>query len=706
MTSQDAQRQAVSPFHTGEQSIQEKLGVREQMERFGSRVIRDHMPDQHREFYQQLPFIFAGFVDNEGWPWASILCGQPGFVHSDSPYTLSIDTTPLCGDPLLEALQSDLHIGLLGIELPTRRRNRLTTHVESYHSNNIRLRVDQSFGNCPQYIQTRSIRWRSPHARSENLAHVKTAFGNTLDDKAIKLISESDTFFVASSSGHQSKDPQASASFGADVSHRGGQPGFIKVAADGTLTIPDFPGNNHFNTFGNFECFPKAGLLFLDFETGDVLSLTGRVSLHWDKDEIAYFDNATRYWRFHLEKGCWLHHALPFKLSLEQYSSNTLLSGTWSKAESQRKAAQEKDLWLPYSITRIETESERIKSFYLEARGHTPARFQAGQFLTIKVPIDDTNQVRTYTVSSSPAEAHYRISVKRENRSSRDPNSLGIVSHYLHTAVEPGDIIFAKAPQGTFKLQEHTDQPLLLIAGGVGITPMIAMIRHTLNETFRTRMPRQIILIAAARNAKQRAFYQELKSLSSAASGMLRVYWVLSEPEPHLKPGLDFQHKGRISKELLQAILPLDNYASYLCGPSGFMQTSYDLLLDLGVSDQQIHTEAFGPSSLKRQIPQPEEQQSQSNPAEEALVHFIDSQVEQLWTPQQGTLLEFAESHGLNPDFSCRSGQCGACKVILESGTVSYATPPSIELAANEVLLCCAQPAKSEEQENMIGLRA
>jgi predicted pyridoxine 5'-phosphate oxidase superfamily flavin-nucleotide-binding protein len=146
-----------SPFHAGEQAIQEKMGVREQMERFGSRVIRDHMPDQHRDFFGKLPFVFAGHADDKGWPWASILFGQPGFIESNDNTTIQINALPVGGDPLGDSLKEGTRIGLLGIELPTRRRNRLSTHIKAFTADQIQLEVDQSFGNCPQYIQTRDL---------------------------------------------------------------------------------------------------------------------------------------------------------------------------------------------------------------------------------------------------------------------------------------------------------------------------------------------------------------------------------------------------------------------------------------------------------------------------------------------------------------------------------------------------------------------
>ena len=220
-----------SPFHRGEQQVQQQQGVREQMERFGSRVIRDHMPDQHREFYQQLPFVFVGHADKAGWPWASILFNDPGFISSRDDKTLDIHCAPVTGDPLADSLQEGTRLGLLGIDLPSRRRNRLAAHIIESSVDHIQLAVDQSFGNCPQYIQTRELE----RVERETMPATSVEEITELDERARTLIQQSDTFFVASSVSNGSGE----ASEGADVSHRGGRPGFIRVDNANTLTIPD-----------------------------------------------------------------------------------------------------------------------------------------------------------------------------------------------------------------------------------------------------------------------------------------------------------------------------------------------------------------------------------------------------------------------------------------------------------------------------------
>ena len=679
-----------SPFHRGEQAIQQQLGVREQMERFGSRVIRDHMPEQHRDFYQQLTFIFVGHADAQGWPWASILFNQPGFIDSPDNKTLTLNTQPVEGDPLADTLIAGTRLGLLGIDLPSRRRNRLAAHIIDSSDQHINLQVDQAFGNCPQYIQSREL----VRLEDKALPELTVKQLQKLDQRAQALIANSDAFFVASYVSNNSGE----ASEGADVSHRGGRPGFIRIDNDSTLTIPDYLGNNHFNTFGNFSENAKAGLLFLDFESGHVLTLTGTVEILWDSPDTEHFEGAERLWQFHIDHGRWIENGLPLRWKMDQYSANTLLTGTWAEAEEKRQAEAKRDQWLPYVVSDIIEESSVIKSFYFSPENHAVPSFKPGQFLTVKLPIDGKEAIRTYTVSSAPADATLRISVKRE-LALNDKVPDGLFSNFIHNQLAIGDTLYAKAPSGSFTFDAAEQRPAVLLAGGVGITPMVSMARHALTEGLRTRSTRPTTLICSATNREQRAFFEELEHIESQSGGAIRSFWSLSEVDKSMLPGRDYHQHGRISAQLLQAILPLDDYEFYLCGPASFMQSMYDMLRLLGVSDARIFAEEFGPASLQREVDQSSQKFESVPQATEAIVEFTDSGVEQAWSTKDGNLLDFAESHGLTPEFGCRSGQCGSCKTQLLSGAVSYLTEPSSPLQADEVLLCCAVPAAVEGQD-------
>ncbi|MBW4468018.1 MAG: pyridoxamine 5'-phosphate oxidase family protein [Pegethrix bostrychoides GSE-TBD4-15B] len=301
-----------SPFHAGERAIQAQLGVQERLDRQGRRVIRDYLLEQHQQFFAQLTYVIIGTVDAEGRPWVSILVGEPGFLASPDPYRLNITAHPLFGDPLADQLTAGVDIGLLGIELHTRRRNRLNGYVTNVYSDGFQVQVRQSFGNCPQYIQARRFEWHKPDLTLPQLAH---RF-NRLAELEQAMITASDTFFIATA--YQSES--AGAASGIDVSHRGGNPGFVRIDSDQTLTIPDFSGNLHFNTFGNLALNPRAGLLFIDFEQGNLLYLVGTAEVIWQGEEIAAYAGAERLLRFRLEQGIWVEHSLPLRGSPPEFS--------------------------------------------------------------------------------------------------------------------------------------------------------------------------------------------------------------------------------------------------------------------------------------------------------------------------------------------------------------------------------------------------
>ncbi len=691
----DGSNKEGSPFHAGEQAVQERMGVRAEMERFGRKVIRDHMPEQHRGFFEQLPYLTIGHVDQKGWPWATMLAGCPGFLKSPDANSLVIDAILHPSDPLARGLVEGAPWGLLGIELASRRRNRLNAHISKVSDSGMELTVDQSFGNCPQYIQTRAYEFiRDPSVPLQGSAEPFV----TLDEAATKLIQSADTLFV-SSYVTEKHDPRIE---GVDVSHRGGRPGFVRIEGD-TLTIPDYTGNFHFNTLGNFISNPKAGLLFLDFESGEMLMLTGTVEIIWDGPEVDAFSGAERAWTFKLDHGVRLHDALPIRWSFGEFSPNSLVTGTWADAEATLVAEAQRDAWHPYRVVRVEDESDVIRSFYLEPEdGGSLLSFDPGQYLTIKVTPPDAKKpvIRTYTVSSAPSDKLYRISVKREPARS-DELSPGLMSNHLHDFIKPGDIIEAKAPRGEFTIDAVEARPAVLLAGGVGITPMISMVRHMTHEGLRTRHTRPVTLIHSAQTTKQRAFFDEANAISRHSNGAVRYLSVVDRPAADEEPGVDFNGTGRITADILRQALSFDDHDFFLCGPPPFMQGLYDTLRDLGVRDKRIFAEAFGPASLNRK---PDaniiEEYPELAEAEEALVRFDASEFEQRWCKGDGTLLELAEDHGLSPDYGCRSGACGSCAVKIKQGAVTYRSKPSATPPEGHALICCSVPATG--QENLV----
>lgn len=289
-------------------------------------MIRAFMPDQHREFFETLPFVLIGSIDDGGQPWASMLIGAPGFARSPDPETLMIFAQPAAGDPLQGALREGAALGVLGIELPTRRRNRMNGHVGELGTRGFSLTVDQSFGNCPKYISARSpeIVDGSPPPAAPQLE------ASQLSDAAVACIAASDTCFLASASAREiaSGDRRE----GVDVSHRGGKPGFVRADRTGagtTLWMPDFAGNNAFNTLGNLARYPRAGLLFPDFDRGDVLLLACDAEIRWEGEDLTHFAGAERLVVFRVRSGLYFRNFMPFRWTAPVPGPQSDKTGTW-----------------------------------------------------------------------------------------------------------------------------------------------------------------------------------------------------------------------------------------------------------------------------------------------------------------------------------------------------------------------------------------
>jgi predicted pyridoxine 5'-phosphate oxidase superfamily flavin-nucleotide-binding protein len=307
----EAERDGV--FHPGELAAQARAGVGSP----GSGGIRPFMPDQHREFFALLPYLFLATVDDDGWPVATVLTGEAGFVRSPDPTTLSVAARPREGEPGGELFRPGQPFGALGLDFATRRRNRVNGVIAEAGEGGLTLRVLQSFGNCPQYIQTRAV---EPGPASTIPAET-IAFPAP---DALAQIARADTLFVATVAGGRNG--------GVDISHRGGLPGFVKVSGE-VLTIPDFRGNRFFNTLGNLVLDPRAALLFVDFETGDLLHLQGRAEIDWDAPSGgAWPEGVQRQWRLRVERAWRRPAALPLRWAFGDYAPTSLATAAWNAA--------------------------------------------------------------------------------------------------------------------------------------------------------------------------------------------------------------------------------------------------------------------------------------------------------------------------------------------------------------------------------------
>jgi len=294
-------------FHAGEQVLQQRAGSREQLALLGPRIVRDHMPDQHRELFAQLPTLLLATLDAQGRPQATMLAGPPGFISSPDPRSLLIAQAQDAEDPVLRALRPGVPVGVLGLQPHTRRRNRMNGLVAGWDADGLVLAVKQSFGNCPKYIQAREPLPRA----AEGQRPPARILGPGLDAAARALIARSDTLFIASASA---RPEAATQSEGVDVSHRGGPPGFVEIEtlADGGLLLglADYPGNQFFMTLGNLSLNPAAGLLFVDHEDGGLLHLSADAQIAW-AGEHAWL-------RLHVRGGLWRPGVLPWQWTAPQ----------------------------------------------------------------------------------------------------------------------------------------------------------------------------------------------------------------------------------------------------------------------------------------------------------------------------------------------------------------------------------------------------
>ncbi|MDQ2066021.1 2Fe-2S iron-sulfur cluster-binding protein [Xinfangfangia sp. CPCC 101601] len=338
-------------------------------------------------------------------------------------------------------------------------------------------------------------------------------------------------------------------------------------------------------------------------------------------------------------------------------------------------------------------ESSLITSIYLEAEdGSVLPSFRPGQFLVFKFPAENDKGyvLRNYSLSGAPDDQmRYRISVKREPAAGPDL-PVGFGSNHLHDQVEIGDVLSVEGPRGEFVLDEQSDRPVVLLSGGVGLTPMVSML-HALAQ----RSERRALFVHACENGDVHALRREVDAVIGQRAGLAAHYRYRMPLDADRSAG-HFHGEGVITREVLQELLCLDDYEFYLCGPPGFMQAVYQTLRGLGVAKDRIAYEFFGPATvLDTEVKPIVAAAPVAAPAEagEAItVEFRKSGITVAWDDATGSILDLAENAGLTPDFSCRAGICGTCVARSLSGEVSYFEDPLDEMGEGEVLLCCSRP--------------
>lgn len=335
----------------------------------------------------------------------------------------------------------------------------------------------------------------------------------------------------------------------------------------------------------------------------------------------------------------------------------------------------------------LEDTDSRICSFYLApVDGEPLPPFKPGQFITFRLPTDSETLTRCYSLSDRPRSDYYRVTIKRvppPNKATGLPP--GRSSSFFHDHITSGSRLQVKTPAGQFHLDQDSDRPLVLIGGGIGITPLLSMLEHLLENG----SERGIWLFYGVRNSREAVMPQQLGNLAQQHPNF-HLHICCSQPLEGDSEGVNYLHHGRVDIDLLRRTLPLAGYQFYLCGPQPMMQSLVSGLEALGIPPADIHCEAFGPASLPGRQPA-----TRNPPPENAIAHqvyFSRSGRRVTWQTGAGSLLELAEAEEIEVDSGCRAGGCGACQTRIESGEVHYEEQPDADIESGHCLLCTSTP--------------
>ena len=343
----------------------------------------------------------------------------------------------------------------------------------------------------------------------------------------------------------------------------------------------------------------------------------------------------------------------------------------------------------------MEDACSSICSFFLVPEDKKPLpAFLPGQFLTFRLDLPTATggreQIsRCYSLSDAPSPDYYRVSIKRAPPPLGSHVAPGRSSNYFHDYVTIGSILRVRAPSGHFNI-DRSDEPLVLIGGGIGITPVLSM----LNWCLANQPGREVWLFYGVRNGREVVMKSHLDALALSHTNFhLRVCF--SAPQPEDEAGRDYQHLGRIDIKLLRTQLPAKLYHFYICGPTPMLESLVPALKDCKVPDTHIHFEAFGPSSIKRRSAKDSVIDAQNEAAKAIFVNFAQSGKQLQWPPLAGSLLELAEAQGISVNSGCRVGSCGSCQTKILSGEVAYRQPPDYDPEPGTCLLCVCSPKTS-----------
>lgn len=340
------------------------------------------------------------------------------------------------------------------------------------------------------------------------------------------------------------------------------------------------------------------------------------------------------------------------------------------------------DGYRKFRIIKKIKETESISSFYLVPNDDKPLpTFFPGQYLTfqLKIPGQAKPVVRCYSLSDSPHPDQFRVTIKREMPPKDNPDAPpGLVSNFFHGSLNVNSIVDIRTPRGHFFLDIKKNKPVVLLAGGVGITPVLSM----LNAIVALGIKRETWFFLGVINKKEHVMQEHLETVANENENV-RLHVCYSKPDPSNVEGQDYHHKERVSVDLLKRLLPSNNYDFFICSPPGMVKALREDLAAWGVPKDKINFEAFGSETVK-------ECNTQEVPDVE--VTFAKSGKTIPWDPKMNSLLDFAEANGINMDSGCRGGNCGSCLTAVTKGSVNYISEPGSEPEAGSCLTCISVP--------------
>lgn len=596
------------PFHQGELAVQTKLGVSDTAHSNGA-VITKRIPGAALNFIAQQSMVILGSTDINARIWTSAIFGPSGFIEALDTATVKIDfsnTSISNTDPFWSNIQSNAQLGIIVIELGSRRRLRINGQIEKVSEHIYHINIDQAYPNCPQYIQRRHIL----HAKKEtHINKIPDICGCNLNSNQNNTIENADTFFVSS----------AHPDHGNDVSHRGGKPGFVQIINKNKLRIPDYPGNSMFNTLGNFEVNPNAGLVFIDFTNKKILQLTGQAKILWHIENTDIETAGTlRYWQFDIES--WRESTIAFDIEWEYLDASPHNPEISGKATTEATHLQLK-------VEKITQQSDRVKSFILTSDDKLP-EFEAGSHLEITLDNNDSdNLIRHYSILSKPDDlSHYEIAVL-ELADSRGG------SHAIHHLVKQGDILNCSTPRNEFPVYDKAEHTIL-IAGGIGITPVLSMLESLESQH------KSYEFHYAARTLSDFIYIDRIKALagnrctfytSAAKNSRLNLDTLLTRPDKSTHV--------------------------YVCGPVRLINAVREAAEENNWSSANIHFESFGVNSVKANSP--------------IKIELARSDIT-LTVPADKSILDYLLDNNIKVTHQCKRGECGLCLTPVLQGTPEH----------------------------------